>query len=94
MKKFQIVHNICYYVTGTGLSKLHEQLVVMQQELERKSEEIIQLKSVLANQTNNMKSILNSKTRTGIFIIFWKHEIKHNINNAFCHSTTMHIPKN
>lgn len=56
-------------VIGTGLSKLHEQLVVMQQELERKTEEIIQLKSVLANQTNNMKSILNSKTRTGIFRI-------------------------
>lgn len=40
----------------------------MQKELDRKTEEIIQLKSVLANQANNMKSILNSKTRTGIFV--------------------------
>lgn len=51
---------------GTGLSKLHEQLQALQHELERKAEEVIQLKSVLANQTNNMKTILNSKTRTGI----------------------------
>ncbi|CAG9820455.1 unnamed protein product [Phaedon cochleariae] len=50
---------------GTGPTKLHEQLKELQTELERKSEEIVQLKSVLANQTNNIKSILNSKTRTG-----------------------------
>ncbi|XP_018563166.1 unconventional myosin-Va isoform X1 [Anoplophora glabripennis] len=53
---------------GTGLSKLHEQLQALQHELERKTEEVIQLKSVLANQTNNMKTILNSKTRTGEYI--------------------------
>lgn len=53
---------------GTGKSKLHEQLIVMQKELDRRTEEIIQLKSVLSNQTHNMKSIVNSKTRTGEYI--------------------------
>ncbi|KAJ8966303.1 hypothetical protein NQ314_003568 [Rhamnusium bicolor] len=53
---------------GTGLSKLHEQLQTLQHEIDRRSEEIVQLKSVLANQTNNMRSILNSKTRTGEYI--------------------------
>lgn len=50
---------------GTGRSVMVEQLKQMQDELDRRSEEIIQLKSVLANQTDNMKSIVNSKTRTG-----------------------------
>ncbi|XP_072396790.1 unconventional myosin-Va isoform X1 [Diabrotica undecimpunctata] len=53
---------------GQGVTQLHEQLATAQNELERRSEEIIQLKSVLANQTNNMKSILNSKTHTGQYI--------------------------
>ncbi|XP_030764817.1 unconventional myosin-Va isoform X2 [Sitophilus oryzae] len=48
---------------GTGLSKLHEQLQQMQLELDRRSEEVVQLKSVLANQTDNMKSIVNSNNR-------------------------------
>lgn len=52
-------------VEGTGSSKIHEQLQILQSELERKTEEIIQLKSVLANQTNNMKSIVNSNSRLG-----------------------------
>nr|CAI5827729.1 unnamed protein product [Callosobruchus analis] len=53
---------------GTGLSKLHEQLVEMRQELDRKTEEIIQLKGVLANQTKNMKTLFSSKSRTGEYI--------------------------
>ncbi|CAH1990989.1 unnamed protein product [Acanthoscelides obtectus] len=53
---------------GTGLSKLHEQLVEMRQELDRKTEEIIQLKGVLANQTKNMKTLFSSRSRTGEYI--------------------------
>ncbi|KAL1513922.1 hypothetical protein ABEB36_003260 [Hypothenemus hampei] len=53
---------------GTGLVKLHQQLQQMQLELDRRSEEIIQLKSVLANQTDSMKSIVNSNTHLGAYI--------------------------
>lgn len=58
---------------GTGKSKLHEQFQSLQNELDRKQEEIVQLKSVLMNQTNNMKSIVNSNTRLGnncFFLIY------------------------
>ncbi|XP_044744142.1 unconventional myosin-Va isoform X3 [Coccinella septempunctata] len=48
---------------GTAKAQLLEQLKLAQNELERKAEEIIQLKCVLASQTNNMKSIVNSKSR-------------------------------
>lgn len=50
---------------GTEKSKLQEQMVQMQAELDRRGEEVVQLKSVLANQTNNMKSLVNSNTRLG-----------------------------
>lgn len=50
---------------GTAKSMLREQMKALQDELDRRTEEIIQLKSVLANQTDNMKTIVNSKTRTG-----------------------------
>ncbi|CAH1128149.1 unnamed protein product [Ceutorhynchus assimilis] len=53
---------------GTGLSKLHEQLQQMQIELDRRSEEVVQLKSVLASQTDSMKSIVNSNNRMGAYI--------------------------
>lgn len=53
---------------GNGLQQLHKQLATAQNELQRRSEEIIQLKSVLAEQTNNMKTILNSKSHTGEYI--------------------------
>ncbi|XP_017772501.1 PREDICTED: unconventional myosin-Va [Nicrophorus vespilloides] len=53
---------------GTGNKQLSEQLVTMQSELDRKMEEIIQLKSVLASQTDSMKSLVSSKTRTGTYI--------------------------
>ncbi|XP_050306397.1 unconventional myosin-Va [Anthonomus grandis grandis] len=53
---------------GTGLSKLHEHLQQMQIELDRRSEEVVQLKSVLANQTDNMKSIVNSNNHMGAYI--------------------------
>lgn len=52
---------------GTAKSMLREQMKALQDELDRRTEEIIQLKSVLTNQTNNMKTIVNSKTRTGKF---------------------------
>lgn len=57
--------------SGKGFPKLQEQLATAQNELERRSEEIIQLKGVLANQTNDMKFMLNSKTRTGTFEIIF-----------------------
>ncbi|KAL3288840.1 hypothetical protein HHI36_003287 [Cryptolaemus montrouzieri] len=47
---------------------LIEQLRLTQDELDRKSDEIIQLKAVLASQTNNMKIIANSKNRLGEYI--------------------------
>lgn len=50
---------------GTASSKLLEQLRQMQIELDRRSEEVVQLKSVLANQTDNMKSIVNSSNHLG-----------------------------
>lgn len=50
---------------GTAKSLLIEQLKGLQDELDRRTEEIVQLKSVLANQTDNMKTIVNSKSRTG-----------------------------
>lgn len=50
---------------GTAKAQLLEQLKLAQNELERKAEEIIQLKCVLASQTNNMKTIVNSKSRIG-----------------------------
>lgn len=50
---------------GTAKSLLIEQLKGLQDELDRRTEEIVQLKSVLANQTDSMKTIVNSKTRTG-----------------------------
>ncbi|XP_066263095.1 unconventional myosin-Va [Euwallacea similis] len=53
---------------GTGWSKLHEQLRQMQIELDRRSGEVVLLKSVLANQTDNMKSIVNSNNRLGAYI--------------------------
>lgn len=53
---------------GTAKSVLMEQLKALQDELDRRTEEIVQLKSVLANQTDNMKTIVNSKTRTGEYI--------------------------
>ncbi|XP_076267084.1 dilute class unconventional myosin isoform X2 [Rhynchophorus ferrugineus] len=53
---------------GTGVAQLKEQLQQMQTELDRRSEEVIQLKSVLANQTDNMKSIVNSNNRLGAYI--------------------------
>ncbi|XP_049824224.1 unconventional myosin-Va isoform X2 [Aethina tumida] len=53
---------------GTEKSKLQEQMVQMQAELDRRGEEVVQLKSVLANQTNNMKSLVNSNTRLGEYI--------------------------
>jgi hypothetical protein len=55
---------------GTGSSKIHEQLQLMQSEQDRKTEEIVQLKSVLANQTNNMKSIVNSNNTIGDLCLF------------------------
>lgn len=55
-------------IEGTGSSKIYEQTQVLQSELDRKTEEIIQLKSVLANQTNNMKSIVNSNHMMGKFM--------------------------
>ncbi|KAF5304800.1 hypothetical protein FQR65_LT07817 [Abscondita terminalis] len=47
------------------LSKLVKDLQV---ELERKEEEIIQLKNVLANQTDNIKAIVNCRSKTGEWI--------------------------
>ncbi|EFA06975.2 unconventional myosin-Va [Tribolium castaneum] len=55
-------------IEGTGSSKIHEQMQILHSELERKTEEIIQLKSVLADQTNNMKSLVNSNARLGAYI--------------------------
>ncbi|XP_060520743.1 unconventional myosin-Va isoform X2 [Cylas formicarius] len=48
---------------GTGVAMLREHLRQMQTELDRRSEEVVQLKSVLANQTDNMKTIVNSNNR-------------------------------
>lgn len=56
---------------GTAKSLLMEQLKGLQDELDRRTEEIVQLKSVLANQTDNMKTIVNSKTRTGKHIKYF-----------------------
>ncbi|ENN78188.1 hypothetical protein YQE_05340, partial [Dendroctonus ponderosae] len=53
---------------GTGISKLHQQLQQMQIELDRRSDEVVQLKSILANQTDSMKSIVNSNNRLGAYI--------------------------
>lgn len=53
---------------GTAKSLLIEQLKGLQDELDRRTEEIVQLKSVLANQTDSMKTIVNSKSRTGRLI--------------------------
>ncbi|CAH0551807.1 unnamed protein product [Brassicogethes aeneus] len=50
---------------GSEKIKLQEQHQLLQTELDRRIEEVIQLKSVLANQTNNMKSIVNSNSRMG-----------------------------
>ncbi|GJQ75233.1 Myo5, partial [Trypoxylus dichotomus] len=53
---------------GSGLLKLQEQNRMLHDEMERRSEEIVQLKSVLAEQTNNMKTLVGSRTRTGEYI--------------------------
>lgn len=50
---------------GSGKRILQEQLLTLQNELDRRAEESVQLKSVLANQTDNMKSIVSSKNRRG-----------------------------
>ena len=47
---------------GNGHYKLLEHLKQLQEELERKAEEIVQLRSVLAEQTNSIKSMVNSKS--------------------------------
>ncbi|XP_022899670.2 unconventional myosin-Va [Onthophagus taurus] len=53
---------------GNGEKKMQEQNQSLHEELERRSEEIVQLKSVLADQTSNMKSIVSTKTRMGEYI--------------------------
>lgn len=50
---------------GGGRQKLQEQNKMLYEELERRSEEIVQLKGVLAEQTNNMKTLVGSRSRTG-----------------------------
>lgn len=47
---------------GDGHSKLFDHLKQLQEELDRKAEEIVQLRSVLAEQTNSIKSMVNSKS--------------------------------
>lgn len=54
---------------GQGLDQLKIHLTNLQQELERRNEEIIQLKGVLANQTHNMKSIVSCRSKTGKTLI-------------------------
>lgn len=61
---------------GYGNEKQTDQLKEMQEELHRKSEEIVQLKSVLANQTDNMKSIVSSSARTGTSLTRQKNSTK------------------
>lgn len=50
---------------GSGKKELATQLQTMQKEMDRRGEEIVQLKSVLATQTSNMKSIVNCRSKTG-----------------------------
>lgn len=50
---------------GNSQDKLNLVIKTLQDELNRKSEEIVQLKSVLANQSDNMKSIVSSNARLG-----------------------------
>lgn len=50
---------------GSGKEQLIAQLQTSQKEIERRGEEIVQLKSVLATQTSNMKSIVNCRSKTG-----------------------------
>lgn len=52
---------------GDGNEKLNEVIKSFQEELSRKSEEIVQLKSVLANQSDSMKSMV-SNSRLGEYI--------------------------
>lgn len=54
---------------GDGLGKLQDQNKMLHDELERRSEEIVQLKSVLAEQTNNMKTLVGSRSRTGKYYL-------------------------
>lgn len=49
-------------------NKVQEQLKMLHEELDRKSEEIVQLKSVLATQADNMKAFVCSKARAGWYI--------------------------
>lgn len=55
---------------GNGKAQLTNQMKALQEELERRSEEIIQLKGVLANQTDNMKSIVNCRSKTGKYLFY------------------------
>ncbi|XP_025829097.1 unconventional myosin-Va [Agrilus planipennis] len=48
---------------GTGSKKLVEEISNLQEQLDQKMEEIVQLKSILANQTSNMKSLVSNKMR-------------------------------
>ncbi|KRT84142.1 Myosin head, partial [Oryctes borbonicus] len=53
---------------NSGIEKLKEQNRTLYEELERRSDEIVQLKGVLAEQTNNMKTLVGSRSRTGEYI--------------------------
>ncbi|KAK9892692.1 hypothetical protein WA026_021547 [Henosepilachna vigintioctopunctata] len=53
---------------GSATSQVLEQLRKSQDELERRSDEIIQLKTILASQTSSMKNIVTSKNRIGEYI--------------------------
>ncbi|KAK5647331.1 hypothetical protein RI129_002223 [Pyrocoelia pectoralis] len=53
---------------GNGKSQLPVLIKDLQTELERRAEEIIQLKNVLATQTDSIKSIVNCRSKTGDYI--------------------------
>lgn len=72
---------------GTAKAQLLEQLKLAQNELERKSDEIIQLKCVLASQTNNMKTIVNSKSRIGELLF----ELNENYSKQFSYNCELKI---
>ncbi|KAF5304697.1 hypothetical protein FQA39_LY09474 [Lamprigera yunnana] len=62
---FELSENI---EDGKGQNYLSSLIKDLQLEIERRGEEIIQLKNVLANQTDNMKSMVNYPSKTGEYI--------------------------
>lgn len=72
---------------GTGAESLRAVVQSLQDELGRRSAEIVELKAILASQTDNLKSMISSNSRMG------KSATCSNANRARPVLTVLHFPR-